>query len=82
MPRPNSEYIVDRRGQKRAVILPIKDFNRLIERLEELEDALSLEQATEGGLEFTDYREIREELKRDGRLRLIPLRWRVEPSGS
>ena len=68
MPRPTSEYIVDRRGQKKAVILPIKEFNRLIERLEELEDALSLDRAMESVQEFTDYHQIREELKREGRL--------------
>lgn len=68
MPRTTSQYIVDSRGQKKAVILPLKEFNRLIERLEELEDALSLDQALEDVQEFTDYRQIREELKRESRL--------------
>ncbi len=68
MPRPTSEYIVDSKGQKKAVILPIKEFNRLIERLEELEDALSLDQAMESVQEFSDYRQIRKELKQEGRL--------------
>ncbi len=68
MRNPTSEYIVDSKGQKKAVILPIKEFNRLIERLEELEDALSLDQAMESVQEFSDYRQVREELKREGRL--------------
>ena len=59
MARAATQYVIDSRGREKAVILPIKEFNRLIERLEELEDAAALENAGE----FTDYRQVREVLK-------------------
>ena len=48
MPRMSTQYIVDSRGRKRAVVLSIKEFDRLMERLEELEDALALDEAIKG----------------------------------
>ena len=68
MARAATEYVIDSRGRKKAVILPIKEFNRLIERLEELEDAAALDDALENTEEFSDYRQIREVLKQEGRL--------------
>ena len=68
MARATTQYVTDSRGRKKAVILPIKEFNRLIERLEELEDAAALDDALENAGEFTDYRQIREVLKQEGRL--------------
>ncbi|MFQ6027257.1 MAG: type II toxin-antitoxin system Phd/YefM family antitoxin [Dehalococcoidia bacterium] len=68
MPRVATQFVIDSRGRKKAVILPIKEFNRLLERLEELEDAVALDDALENAEEFTDYRQIREALKQEGRL--------------
>ena len=68
MPRTVTEYIVDSKGRKKAVVLPDKEFDRLMEHLEELEDALALDEAVGKAEEFTDYRQIREELKQEGRL--------------
>ena len=68
MARAATQYVIDSRGRKKAVILPIKEFNRLIERLEELEDAAALDDALENAEEFSDYRQIREVLKQEGRL--------------
>lgn len=33
-----SQYITDQMGEKKSIILPIKDYNRMLETLEELED--------------------------------------------
>ena len=68
MARAIAEYVVDGKGKKKAVILSIREFNRLIDRLEELEDALALDDATESDGEFTDYRQVREALKLEGKL--------------
>ena len=68
MKRLSPQYIVDSNGRKKAVVLPIKEFDRLIDRLGDLEDALFLDQADEDDLEFTDYREVREELRKEGRI--------------
>ena len=62
------KYVIDKKGNKKAILLDIKEYSRLINRLEELEDALDLTQAVKAGREFRDYHEIRAELHRDGRL--------------
>jgi hypothetical protein len=39
------EYVVDNMGKKISVILPIQDFNSIIEQLEELEDIKLFDEA-------------------------------------
>ena len=63
-----TKYLVDKRGRKKAVLLDIKEYSRLLDRLEELEDALDLDEAVRNAEDFRDYREIREELLREGLL--------------
>jgi hypothetical protein len=63
-----TEYLVDEKGRKKAVLLDIKQYTRLIDRLEELEDALDLDEAIRNGKEFRNYSVIREELLREKRL--------------
>ncbi len=60
--------MVDGRGRKRAAILGIAEYRSLLDRLEELEDALDLDEAVRTGQEFRDYADARAELKREGRL--------------
>lgn len=64
----NAKYIIDRKGRKKAVLLDMKEYLRLLARMEELEDALDLDMAAHTAQEFRDYREIREELSKEGRL--------------
>jgi len=59
---------MDEKGRKTAVLLDIREYQRFLQRLEELEDALSLDEATRTAQSFRDYGEIRAELKREGRL--------------
>lgn len=68
MATTDAEYVVDKRGRKKAVLLNIKEYSRLLSRLEELEDALDLDNAVRSGREFRDYREIRKELLKEERL--------------
>ncbi len=68
MNKASPQYIVDGKGRKKAVVLPIKEFNRLMEHLEDLEDALALDEAVKNSQEFTDYQEIRDELRQEGRI--------------
>lgn len=63
-----AKYLVDGKGRKRAVLLDIKEYQQFLQRLEELEDALSLDDAVRSAQGFRDYGEIRVELKRKGRL--------------
>jgi hypothetical protein len=57
------QYLLDEKGRKKAVLLNIKEYEELIQRIEDLEDALELQEAVRTAQGFRDYREIRKELK-------------------
>ena len=59
------KYVVDEKGRKTAVLLSIKDYRALMQRLEDLEDALDLDRAVETATGFREYSEIRAELQVD-----------------
>ena len=59
------KYVVDEKGRKTAVVLSIKDYRALMQRLEDLEDTLDLDQAVEMATGFRAYSEIRTELQLD-----------------
>jgi PHD/YefM family antitoxin component YafN of YafNO toxin-antitoxin module len=45
----NPHYITDKKGKKISVVLPIKDFNALMEELEELEDIRLYDESVNSG---------------------------------
>ena len=57
------KYVVNEKGRKTAVVLSIKDYRALMQRLEDLEDALDLDRAVETATGFREYSEIRAELQ-------------------
>ena len=66
MVRRKPQYVVDSHGRKKAVLLGVKEYLAMLDRLEEMEDALELDEARRSDDGFRDYREVREELKKDG----------------
>ncbi len=68
MTTTGSKYLVDKICRKKAILLDMKEYSRLLARMEELEDALDLDTAARTAQEFRDYREIREELLKEGHL--------------
>jgi len=42
---PATQFITDNTGKKLAVVLPIKDYQELIEELEDLEDVKAFDEA-------------------------------------
>ena len=62
------KFIVDEKGKKKSVVLDLGDYLRLIEHLEDLEDALELDRAEREAKSSRDYKEIRAELVREGKL--------------
>ena len=68
MTTTGAKYLVDKKGRKKAVVLNMKEYSRLLARVEELEDALDLDTAARTAQEFQDYQEIREELLKERRL--------------
>jgi PHD/YefM family antitoxin component YafN of YafNO toxin-antitoxin module len=63
-----AKFVVDNKGRKKAVLLDVKEYTRLLARMEELEDALDLDEGVRTAHDFRDYREVREELVKEGRL--------------
>jgi PHD/YefM family antitoxin component YafN of YafNO toxin-antitoxin module len=57
------KHVVDEKGRKTAVVLSIKDYRVLMQRLQDLEDALDLDRAVETATGFREYSEIRAELQ-------------------
>jgi len=49
-----TQFVTDDNGQKLAVILPIKDYNRMLEDLDELEDIKLYDQSKKGKQDFRD----------------------------
>ena len=64
----NPKYLVSEKGRKTAVVLSMKDYRSLMQRLEDLEDALDLDEAVETATGFREYTEIRTELRKEGKL--------------
>jgi len=64
----NEKYVVAADGKPTAVVLDIRTYRRLLRHLEEMEDALALDEAVRSTKGFRDYAEVRAELKKDGLL--------------
>lgn len=64
-----TQFVTDDHGKKLAVILPIKDYNKMVDDLEELEDIKLYDKAKEGKQEFINaeqaFKEIEESRKKD-----------------
>ena len=62
------QYLTDARGKKQAVLLQVDDYNRLMEEMEDLRDALELEKRARTATKFVPYEQVRRRLKKQGRL--------------
>ena len=68
MLKPSEKFIVDRKGRKTAVMLDVASYRALLDYVEDLEDALELDEAVRSAKSFRPYDEIRRELKTEGKL--------------
>lgn len=57
------QFIVDTNGDKRGVVLPLGEYNRLLEMLEDALDAADLDQAIRDGEAMIPYDEVQKELR-------------------
>ena len=62
------KYLVNEKGRKTAAVLTMKDYRALMQRLQDLEDALELDEAVETAIGFREYTDIRAELQNEGKL--------------
>jgi len=68
MEKMNKNYIITENGKKKYVILGISQYRKLLEKIEDLEDALDLEKAVKEAKSFRNYDEIRKELRSKGKI--------------
>jgi len=61
-------YLVDGNGKKLAVVLSPGQYRSLLQRIEDLEDALELDEAIRSEKSFRPYEKIRADLKKTGQL--------------
>ncbi|MEE9294124.1 MAG: hypothetical protein V3W34_04045 [Phycisphaerae bacterium] len=62
------QYVVNGRGERTAVILPMDEYRLIIEALEDQLDAADLDEAVVGETEFVPYEQARAELRDQGKL--------------
>ena len=62
MIKTKERFIINRNGEKEAVVLSITEYLKLLELIEDLEDAVELEHAVKTTQSFRPYEEIRKEL--------------------
>ena len=62
------KYLVNEKGRKTAAVLSMKEYRALIQRLQDLEDALALDETVETATGFREYAEIRTGLQNEGKL--------------
>ncbi len=53
------KYLVDEKGHKKAVVLSLKEYETIIELIEDLEDANDLLKAEREATSFTSYEKFR-----------------------
>ncbi len=62
------KFVVSADGRKQGVVLVLRDYLRLMRRLEDLEDALALDRAEESSKKLLAYSSVRRRLARAHKL--------------
>ena len=62
------QYIISEKGERKYVVLNISQYQKLLKKIDDLEDALDLDKAVKEAKSFRNYKEIRKELKAAGKL--------------
>ncbi len=62
------KFAVGTSGRREAVLLDMNQYRRLLQKLEDLEDALALDRAERTSKKLAPYEDVRRRLKRAGKL--------------
>jgi len=68
MANTKAQVAVRKTGQNDVLLIRRSHYRRLLRRIEDLEDALTLDRAENNSTNLVDYAEVRERLKRVGKL--------------
>ena len=64
------QYLTDENNRRQAVVVPVDEWERILEALEELEDVRAYDQAKAGRQEAIPFEQAVHEIEDDFRLRL------------
>jgi len=59
------QYVVDEKQHRRAVLLPVSDWERIVEELEELDDIRAFDAAKAGSQETVPFEQAVREVRED-----------------
>ena len=62
------KFVVGTSGRREAVLLDMNQYRRMLQKLEDLEDALALDRAERTSKKLVPYEDVRRRLKRAGKL--------------
>ena len=65
----HTEYLINEKGQRKSVVLSMQDYGKLLEYLEDLEDAVDLKKSKESAKTFVDFDHFAAKLRKQGRVR-------------
>ena len=68
MAQSHPQYIIGADGRKRGVLLGVTHYRRLLRRIEDLEDLLTLDRAARSSGQLVPYETVRKRLKQAGKL--------------
>ena len=63
-----AEYLVDKKGHRKSVVLSLHHYEKLLEHLEDLEDAVDLKRAKISKKSFVDFDQMTHGLRKQGRI--------------
>jgi PHD/YefM family antitoxin component YafN of YafNO toxin-antitoxin module len=67
--KKSREYVVDEEGRRKAVLLPLEEYEALVEAAEDLEDIRAADEARAEGGEPVPLEEVEARLRAEGKLR-------------
>jgi hypothetical protein len=68
MIQSSPRFIIGPDGRKREVILGVTHYRRLLRRIEDLEDTLTIDRAAQSSQKLVPYETVRKRLSRAGKL--------------
>jgi PHD/YefM family antitoxin component YafN of YafNO toxin-antitoxin module len=66
--RAKKQFLVDEKGRRTAVVLPIEEYERLLEAEEDLADLRAADEARAEGGEPIPWEQVKERMRAEGKL--------------
>jgi hypothetical protein len=64
----NPQYVINEQGERTGVLLPVEEYHRILEAIEDQLDAADLDESAADETDFVPYDQVREQLRAEGKL--------------